>query len=192
MRIPFLRAAVVLSPRVECEGLEVVDLRSGKNGAALIQRVGEAIHFIVQTDSRRARRMRQDLRRVVLMDLGGSAGGYLAEIDACALDPHHVKHQPIQATALILVHEATHARISRLGIRYDPDVRARIERICVNEEIAFAGKVENGAAYVAEARRALDQPWWSVDEERKREERQLRALGWPEWTLTFRKFFLRH
>lgn len=192
VRFAFLRTAVALSPRMEFEGFEVADLRSGKNGTALMKRVGEVIRFIVDTDSVRARRIRQDLRRIVVMDLGGSAGGYLAEIDACALDPSHVEQQPIQAMALILVHEATHARIRRAGIRYDPEMRGRIERICINEEIAFAGQVENGAIYIAEARRALDQPWWSVNDERKREERQLRALGWPEWTLKFRRFFLRH
>src|SRR2546427_9194317 len=39
--------------------------------------------------------------------------------------------------ASTLVHEATHARLDRLGFRYAAERRARIEGICFRREIAF-------------------------------------------------------
>jgi hypothetical protein len=189
VRIPLLRAAVALSERAKIEGFEVADVRVGATDTALMERVADVIRFVIHTDPRRARRMSQDVQRVVLMDLGGSAGSYLAAIDACALDPQQVQLQPIEATALVLVHEATHARIEKAGIRYDPVMRGRIENICVKQEIAFARRFSGGATYIASAQRALNHPWWSVADERQREDRQLRSLGWPEWAIKLRKFF---
>jgi hypothetical protein len=192
VRIPLLRGAVAISQRTEVQGFEVADLRVGRSDSALLERVAEIIRFVIHTDPKRARRMQQDVQRVVLMDLGGVGGSYLAEINACALDPYQVQQQPVEATALILVHEATHARIQKAGIRYNIPMRDRIEAICVNEEIAFAERFANGAGYIASARRALEHPWWSVGDEQKREERQLRALGWPEWMIKLRNFFQPH
>lgn len=189
VRLPSLRTAVALSERAKVEGFEVADLRVGQHDSALMERVAGVIRFVVLTDPRRARRMSRDVRRVVLMDLGGAGGSYLAEIDACALDPNQVREQPIEATAVVLVHEATHARIRKAGIQYDAAMRGRIEEICVKEEMAFARRFANGAAYIASARQALEHPWWSVADERLREERQLRSLGWSEWTIKLRRFF---
>lgn len=43
--------------------------------------------------------------------------------------------------ALILVHEATHARLSKFGFGYDEALRARIEAICHRRELAFAKRL---------------------------------------------------
>ena len=191
VRSTLLRAAVTVSPCVELEGFVIVDLRFGQSDESALDRVANAIRLVKVTDPKRARRIRRDIQRIVIMDLGEAGGSYISEIDACALDPHQVQERPIEATALIIVHEATHARIHKAGIKYTPRMRDRIEKLCVNEEIAFARRLSDGEQYIVNARRALEQPWWSVAAEHDREERQLRALRWPEWTIKVRRLFYR-
>jgi len=74
---------------------------------------------------------------------------------------------------------------------YKPALRARIEARCLREEIAFGGKVPGAEPLIAEAQRALEQCWWTSEEQAAREHEQLRQLGWPAWTLRVRAFLFR-
>ena len=55
--------------------------------------------------------------------------------------------------AASIVHEATHARLDGLNIQYLEPLRARIERLCDAESIAFARRVPNGESL---ARRIIE------------------------------------
>ena len=46
--------------------------------------------------------------------------------------------------ASVIVHEATHARLMRCGIGYEEELRARVEKVCLRRELAFAAKLPNG------------------------------------------------
>ncbi len=48
------------------------------------------------------------------------------------------------------MHEATHARLLRVGIGYDRPIRKRVEEACNRREIAFARRLWNGQALVGE------------------------------------------
>lgn len=41
------------------------------------------------------------------------------------------------ALATVLIHEATHARLSSAGILYTPNLRSEVESICVARELEF-------------------------------------------------------
>ncbi len=85
--------------------------------------------------------------------------------------------------AMMIVHEATHARLWRIGCRYDEPNRERVERICVDAEIAFAAKVPGSEEAVARSRQLLETQWWTHAEHVNRSRRELRALGCPEWLI---------
>jgi hypothetical protein len=89
---------------------------------------------------------------------------------------------------MTLVHEATHARIAKAGITYKQALRARIERLCVEEEAAFADKLPQGQQLAADARRRLEEKWWETPAMFDRRVRQLRISGWPGWTLAIYRF----
>ncbi len=89
---------------------------------------------------------------------------------------------------MTLVHEATHARVYRAGIRYLPRNRRRIEQICVRAEIDFATQLPDATLLADEARHALETEWWEDVPKRERELGQLRILGVPAWLIWLRKF----
>ena len=55
----------------------------------------------------------------------------------CYLCEKELAERADAVIAATLVHEAVHARLQRAGLRYWPDLRPRIEAVCVREEIAF-------------------------------------------------------
>jgi hypothetical protein len=123
----------------------LIDPRSGTEQAAialLCARLGEALEAIRRTDSRRAARIRQDVRRFALMQPPtGGVGEYSPTLEAIIIRPAFLLERPIMSVALLIVHEATHARLRRKGLRYLPGVKNRHERRCVREEISFAGRL---------------------------------------------------
>jgi hypothetical protein len=59
----------------------------------------------------------------------------------CHLSAKFVEDYSAANVAIAIVHEATHARVGQAGIPLYPDLRSRIERRCVREEIAFAQRL---------------------------------------------------
>ena len=51
--------------------------------------------------------------------------------------------------ACTLIHETTHAIVHAHGIRYVPELRARIERVCVTEENRFVAKLAHAQPELA-------------------------------------------
>jgi hypothetical protein len=98
-----------------------------------------ALALVNRIDPRRFKRLRSDLRRVVVTPVKTSSFSpisrtcYLAERLAATVD--------IAAVASTLVHEAVHARLQSAGLLYKPGLRVRMEVICIKEQIAFAERL---------------------------------------------------
>jgi hypothetical protein len=119
--------------------------------------------------------------------------GYLAEFNsklrACVLDERFVLAETTQPEeiAVVIVHEATHARLENLGIGYDDGQRDRIEAICVRRELAFAKRLPNGHPKRERVEATLDAQaeFWSNTAFRQRDTegraQTLRYLGTPNW-----------
>jgi hypothetical protein len=85
--------------------------------------------------------------------------------------------------ASTIVHEAQHARLHRLGIRYVHDQRARIEHACYRAERGFGLRLPEGQTVVgqAEAGMALDPQVFSDQARLEAKARALLALPGPKW-----------
>ena len=77
------------------------------------------------------------------------------------------------------MHEGAHARLLRAGVGYAEPARARVERICVGQEAAFARRLPDGAALVAEALARRDAPARARPELYSNRAQRARALAWP-------------
>ena len=89
--------------------------------------------------------------------LPSSVASFEYRIYTCQIDTRYCLAETTtpELLAAVIVHEATHARLWRRGIRYEEAQRPRIEEICVRREIAFAAKLPNGEDAHDQAERTL-------------------------------------
>lgn len=117
-----------------------------------LDRIDESLGLIERVQPIRFRQIVRDLRCVWVRGLSGKRGEYNHTVRACsiaesAFEGHYNRPEEI---ALIIIHEATHARLTRLGIDYDEAIRSRVEAICHRRELSFAKLLgDDQAIYVA-------------------------------------------
>jgi hypothetical protein len=157
----------------------------------ILRRVQDALLLIKAYDGIRYNRLLCDLDRVWVRTLPGALGNFNRVLRACELDRRFVLAETTtsELIAATIVHEATHARLFHCGIGYDEKQRSRVERICFRRELAFAGKIPNGAHVREMVERTLplseDEKYWTNEGFEGRHNQvhteALRDLGAPEW-----------
>lgn len=174
-----MKVLFLLSPRAAIDGIEVIDVAEDQSKRTLVG-VREALQVIQRVDPRRYARLRQDLHRIVVLKAGGPE--FAPEVGACLLPSGYVRESNAAAVATTLVHEATHARLWRRGIGYGPDLRGRVERTCVKEQVAFAERLGD-VHILSQLREKLQRPWWTPAQLHERRIAAWRQLGVPNWVL---------
>lgn len=163
------------------------------DSTASLDRVAQALDIIKTYDRRRYDCLIRDLDRVWVLIIPGGIAHFDYSIWACVLDPRHVldeANSPSRIAATI-VHEATHARLWRRGIRYQEDSRSRVEAICFRSERAFAARIPNGEQIREQADQRLrayaSQDYWTDEAFRRRYNdgsiEALRYLKMPNWLI---------
>lgn len=160
-----------------------------------IQRIEAALRLIERSAPLHYRRVKTNLSRIWVQLVPHGAGCYLHSLNACLLDERVVASETttVEWIASAIVHEATHARLEKLGIRYHEAVRQRIERICARRELDFARRLSGVDALLEEIAWRLDQcsednasytnqNMWEQTDQGNAE--ILRHLGTPEWVIT--------
>lgn len=183
LEVLLLSAAMRLWPTARVDGFQIVTLAGPASELAEVaEPIKNALRVIREHAPRRFARLRLDVRRFVVVSVTGPE--YIPSIRACMLSGSYVKTSTAESLAMTIVHEATHARLSAVGIRYTPGMRDRIERRCVREEVAFAEALPDGEELATRALAKLENPWWSEEQELERRISQLRELGRPEWYIS--------
>jgi hypothetical protein len=171
--------AVRLGQKRTVFGVTVVDLIVRDEDRRAGSAVDLAIGLIARHDPIRHRRMLQDVRYVVVAHTVGWAGEYREDIRSILLDASHVLKQSVESCAMVIVHEATHARLCRMGVGRHPD-RARIEGVCVRAEIEFARKVAGTERLIVGAKAKLATRYWEGSVPAGAD-LYLKHLGFPGW-----------
>lgn len=189
------RLALRFSTSRYVDGLWIGTL--GSEPEPILRRLEEALSLIKRYDRLRYDRLTRDLKRVWVLVLPSYLAGFDHKIHACKIDTRYFLAATTtpELIAATIVHEATHARLWRRGIRYEEAQRPRIEEICLRREIAFAAKLPNGEAVRDQAQRTLalcaTGEYWTSAAFRERYieggVEVLRFLGAPGWlALVFR------
>jgi hypothetical protein len=136
---------------------KVAMLLPDKKGPAVFSKVDQALNLISEFDSRRYLQIRRDVKKIWVSVAQPAVGKWLNELQTCVLDRNYFCQDKISASrmALTIVHEATHARLCKLKIKYTEDIRERVERICIKSEIAFAKRLPDGQKLVEMAESKL-------------------------------------
>ena len=164
------------------------------NSEPALQRVEAALRLIDRAAPLHYRRVKNSLSRIWVTLIPRGAGCYLHSLNACLLDERVVASETttLEWIASAIVHEATHARLEKRGIRYDEAVRHRIERICARRELDFARHLSGVDALHEEITWRLDlchdgtehytdQNMWQGRDQGNAD--ILRHLGTPEWVI---------
>ncbi len=124
-------------------------------------KVEQALLLIREHDPVRYRHLLRNITRIWIQMLPGNLGEFDAASGSCRLERRYVTaaDTDCEAIAATLVHEATHARLFRMGIPYEEGNRLRVENICFRREQAFGRRLPNGGAVVDMAQRYLDSPY---------------------------------
>jgi hypothetical protein len=165
-------------PRQRCLGIEVADLTDGEDDSTpYFAKVTSALEIIAQYQPKRLDRIRRDLRFIVIFNQ--QAGSYWHDLRACVL-PHDIIAMNTERVAVSIVHEATHARLHARGIPYDLPLRARVEGVCINEEVSLLRFLANGSERAAARLALLETPWWTEEQLRERAIYSLNMYA-PPW-----------
>ncbi|UDL88219.1 hypothetical protein LGH82_24120 [Mesorhizobium sp. PAMC28654] len=123
-----------------------------------IDKVAEALSLIRQHDPIRYRRLTQDLKRIWVTILPGYRGCFIRASWTCELEERFVRDENTtpDLVASVIVHEATHARLERVGISYEESARARIEQVCIRQQLVFAARLPQAGELQLEASALLE------------------------------------
>ena len=175
-----LKSVVFLSRRERRDDADIVLAYVTDRTRELIGRIDEAMALIRKVDARRAERMQRDLSCILILRSGGPE--FLSPISACLLSEQLVLSSTVTGLALMIVHEAAHARLWRRGLRYQHSVRDRVERICIREELAFAQRLPEAEVVVPWVKQKLESIRHLSDKSLSlRRQKDLDGLALPKW-----------
>lgn len=103
-----------------------------------MMRIHDALLLLQRTDPFRFHRVRRHITKFIVSSVRNVSAAHFPKSSTCYISARFLDKYPVPNLAIAIVHEATHARIDHSGIPLYPDWKARIERRCVLEEIAFA------------------------------------------------------
>lgn len=160
--------------RIPVAGFDVFTIDDSERMEPVVK-IREALGLIATVEPRRINRMRRDVPRIVVW-FGGYAG-YWAASNSIMLGSRLIRESDPASIAGVLVHEATHARLRNRGVERRPNVEARIEKLCLREQIAFVERLPNSQQLVAHLRQWLEKPWWTAEQMSQRAAETLREFN---------------
>jgi hypothetical protein len=178
------RLAVRLSCTHQSGELVVSCLYRDDRHDQVLRKLQAVFDVIVQSDPRRWARMSTDLERVLVSHAGGPE--FIPAVWGCLLASHEILGATISELALVLAHEATHARLCRAAVRATYARRERIEALCLSAEADLAARLPDSRAALSLVHSKMDgRAWWTDDALATRRDDELASLGMPRWFVRF-------
>jgi len=157
-----------------------------------LRRVEDALDLLKRYAPLHYSRVIHHLERVWVDLLIDGRAGYRSVLKACVLDERFVLYEGTTPAriAAVIVHEATHARLERWGVRYDEKIRPRIEAICLRRELSLARNFPDSSQLQEELVRTLEwcvaNPDYYFDASFRERDRRggvetLHYAGAPDW-----------
>lgn len=122
------------------------------------EQIETALRLIAEYAPKTLKQIQTDVDSIFISPYPGNAACFLLENNMVLIDDEFVIDDTTssEAIACVLVHEAQHARLFRLGFGYDEPIRGRIERICHRAERNFARLLPNGEWLVEDAEKSME------------------------------------
>lgn len=119
-------------------GLKIYDISLDEmSGEAALAKVIQSLQLLEEHAPSRYRRLKKDVRRVIVAHYPYGHAAHFPRIRAIMLNYPMVVKQPPATAAALIVHEGVHARLWHGGIRSRASI-GRIERLCNQAMLDFA------------------------------------------------------
>ena len=168
-----------LCPRRHVEGVPIVFMDFDIDRDMSVARMAAIFETLRQVDERYLATVKRYVRHVAIWK-----GHYTAsdKIGGVQLASSWLMDSSDLLLASVFVHEATHLRVRRYGIKYNADMRSRIERLCVKQQAGFLRKVHDGGEDLAALyEEALESPWWTDQAHQADVEKLVSDIDIPRW-----------
>ncbi len=168
-------------------------LPSKEQKSIVYVKLEQALLLIRVYDPRRFAQIQQDVQCILVLGDPPTVACWHQALRMIEVDDRYLcaDDTSVAALACTLVHEATHARLCRLGFGYEEPKRLQVERICFKTQRAFARRLPQGEELVREAEEMMasygaeyfsDAGQHARDLQALRNDLQaLRNLGCPAW-----------
>jgi hypothetical protein len=186
------RSLLKSPPDVEVDGLGVWCQYLSDSRLDLVRsHLTQALVIIKRFDPMRFQRIKRDLAGIIVSDFRTAIwpnGIFMEETRTCQLVAAKLLAAGGGASlmaAITIVHEATHARLCRLGFNAsaarDERCRIRQERVCKSAELAFLLRVpkSDGVREILRAELALTEKTFATETIHQRRAADFRRLGIP-------------
>jgi hypothetical protein len=160
----------------------------------VLRRLAGALELIEQSLPGRLRLVRAATPRIWVLPGYPTRGAYLKAVKACVLDAGFVTapETTSEAIAGTIIHESVHARLRRFDYEATAELRARMERICFENQLDFLRRVDGpiGEVERADAFARIDPTYWTTEAMAERNLEFLKTLGAPGRLMIFAKRLL--
>ena len=161
---------------------------------AIFDKLDGALGLIESHAPDKFRNLRKDVTSILVAGSGSASGLYIPQLRVIEIYHKDVLDETAGWVATLLIHEAQHARLFRLGFGYQEAIRGRIERICHQAEKNFALRLPDGDELVSVADDRLREDLEFIhssegrlrglDDRMRMELQGLEDLGCPQWLMT--------
>jgi hypothetical protein len=150
--------ALRFGKEISMDGVKLVVALHRDRADVLGRKVAAALRLINDHAPKHYARVQKFIPSILILGFHNAGAVYISDLKLCDISAEFALSESTGAEqmAMTLVHEATHGYLQSRGVPYAEDRRARIERICVQTEIGFAGRLPQADGLVTEARRRLD------------------------------------
>lgn len=176
--LPWLVLAL-LSKKRTIGGVQIRVASAQDQAERIFHKVEAALRLVDTYAPELYDRLCSDVRYIQFSEASG--GHYIVGTATCRIGIDFAMRVNDLELAMMIVHEATHARIAKEGLKYSPDHREEIERRCVDAEITFAARIPDSQHAVQKVRDLLRTKWWETSTSDTQMASELTGRGIPEW-----------
>jgi hypothetical protein len=173
--------AVHVAAKRQLRGVELRDWSMEEDVPQLSLALERSLNLIETVDPRRFAELRRHVERIVIAR--GDVAYYSPDVRGCVIGSDYIRSISPAQLALVLVHEAAHARLRKRGLLPRPEQRQAIELLCFQAETEFAEHLPDRTTLIEWVQQKSTLGDWTGTTQLDRIGQASRRYGVPKWLI---------
>lgn len=138
-------------------GINIYHHSTNNEKEILLNKLYKALNLINEYRPSVIPELTDNIKCILIFGNRSFLGQYVSSMDLIELYDKHLLDPgtSVECIARLIVHEAQHVRLDRLGFTYKEHERERIENICKKAELVFGKRIPNGDEVIAHATKRI-------------------------------------